>query len=138
MSDTRDSLKDTVTLCRIPFEVWTKDTSWLRGPVPGVFFYLYFVMGLYSRKIVGCGVYENEFSAHLVSVIEKAYSLVKMVGLQRSCTYGDGIPMKGVALATLCNDLEITTSHSEPRVSDDNPHIEAEFKTTKYWSGYSY
>ncbi len=50
----------------------------------------------------------------------------------------NGSPMKGVSLLELCRALKIITSHSRPRVSDDNPHIESLFRTTKYWPGYPY
>ena len=55
-----------------PNQVWVTDISWLPGPVKGLFYYLYFVMDLYSRKIVGYEVYEEESSKHLGDVVARA------------------------------------------------------------------
>ena len=122
---------------RAPLEIWVTDISWLRGPVRGVFFFLYFVMDLFSRKIVGWEVYESESSAHLARVIGRA-TLTEGGRAPVQLHSDNGSPMKGVALLDLCYQLGIVTSNSRPRVSDDNPHIEALFRTTKYWPGYPY
>ena len=55
-----------------PGEIWVTDISWLAGPVVGVFYYLYFVMDLFSRKIVGYEVYESQSSENLAKVIYRA------------------------------------------------------------------
>jgi putative transposase len=55
-----------------PNQVWVTDISWLPGPVKGLFYYLYFVMDLYSRKIVGYEVYQEEQSLHLRDVVARA------------------------------------------------------------------
>ncbi len=124
-------------LATAPLDIWVTDISWLRGPAVGVFYYLYFVMDLYSRKIVGYEVYENESSKQLARVIARA--TLKENGRAPKILHSDnGSPMKGVSLLELCYNLGITTSRSRPRVSDDNPHIESLFRTTKYWPGYPY
>lgn len=124
-------------LASAPLDIWVTDISWLRGPVVGVFFYLYFVMDLFSRKIVGYEVYENEASRHLATVVHRA--TMSEGGKAPNLLHSDnGSPMKGVSLLELCRALEIVTSYSRPRVSDDNPHIESLFRTTKYWPGYPY
>ncbi len=118
-------------------DIWVTDISWLRGPVEGAFFYLYFVMDLYSRKIVGYEVYGRESSQYLADVIQRA--TLREGGSAPKILHSDnGSPMKGTALLALCYDLGIVTTNSRPRVSDDNPHIEALFRTTKYWPGYPY
>jgi putative transposase len=120
---------------RAPLEIWVTDISWLRGPSVGVFYFLYFVMDLFSRKIVGWEVYENESSAHLARVVSRA--TIAEGGCAPIRLHSDnGSPMKGTSLLQLCYDLGIVATNSRPRVSDDNPHIEALFRTTKYWPGY--
>lgn len=120
-----------------PLQIWVTDISWLRGPAYGIFYYLYFVMDLFSRKIVGYEVYENESSRQLATVVQRA--TLNEGGRAPNILHSDnGSPMKGVSLLELCYQLGIVTSNSRPRVSDDNPHIEALFRTTKYWPGYPY
>ena len=120
-----------------PLEIWVTDISWLRGPAHGVFYYLYFVMDLYSRKIVGYEVYESESSKQLADVVMRA-TLLEGGNAPKILHSDNGSPMKGSSLLELCYNLGITTTNSRPRVSDDNPHIESLFRTTKYWPGYPY
>lgn len=120
-----------------PGEIWVTDISWLAGPVIGVFYYLYFVMDLYSRKIVGYEVYESQSSENLAKVVFRA-TLNEKFRAPDILHQDNGTPMKGTALVGLCHSLGILPSYSRPGVSDDNPHIEALFRTTKYWPGYPY
>lgn len=94
-------------------------------------------MDLFSRKIVGSEVYQNESSQHLASVIERA-TIIEGGRAPNLLHSDNGSPMKGLSLLELCRALGISTSHSRPRVSNDNPHIESLFRTTKYWPGYPY
>nr|WP_276978540.1 integrase core domain-containing protein [Ferrimicrobium acidiphilum] len=92
---------------------------------------------LFSDQIVGYEVYENESSHQLATVVQR--STLNEGGRAPNILHSDnGSPMKGVSLLELCYQLGIVTSNSRPRVSDDNPHIEALFRTTKYWPGYPY
>jgi transposase InsO family protein len=59
-------------VARVPNQVGTWDISWLSGPVKGLFFYLYLILDLYSRKIVGWEVYEGESAAHAAEVVHRA------------------------------------------------------------------
>lgn len=120
-----------------PGEIWVTDISWLAGPVVGVFYYLYFVMDLFSRKIVGYEVYESQSSENLAKVVHRA-TLKEGSKAPKILHQDNGSPMKGTALLGLCHSLGILPSYSRPGVSDDNPHIEALFRTTKYWPGYPY
>ncbi|WP_052607182.1 IS3 family transposase [Acidithrix ferrooxidans] len=124
-------------LANAPLEIWVTDISWLRGPVHGVFYYLYFVMDLYSRKIVGYEVYGCESSQQLADVVVRA-TLLEGGRAPKILHSDNGSPMKGSSLLELCYKMGITTSNSRPRVSDDNPHTESLFRTTKYWPGYPY
>ena len=59
-------------MARAPNEVWTWDISWLPGPVKGLFFYLYLIVDLYSRKIVGWEVYARESAEYAAEVVRRA------------------------------------------------------------------
>ena len=120
-----------------PNQVWTTDISWLPGPVKGLFFYLYFVLDLYSRKVVGYEVYEEESSKHLADIVART-SLSGGARAPRILHSDNGSPMKGVSLLELCYQLGIVNTYSRPRVSNDNAHIEAIFKTVKYCPSYPY
>lgn len=120
-----------------PGQIWVTDISWLAGPVLEMFYYLYFVMDLYSRKIVGYEVYDCQSSQNLAQVVYRA-TLAEKSKAPKILHQDNGSPMKGSSLVGLCHSLGILPSYSRPGVSDDNPHIEALFRTTKYWPGYPY
>ena len=124
-------------LATFPLQIWVTDISWLRGPAVGVFYYLNFVMDLFSRQIVGYEVYENESSERLAAMISRA--TVREGGRAPDKLHSNnGSPMKAVALLELCYRLGIVISNSRPQTSDANSHIEALFRTTKYWLRYLY
>ena len=115
-----------------PCEVWTWDITWMPGPVAGMFFYLYLIVDIFSRKIVGWEVHDCE-SADL------AASLIRQTVLAESCLMrplvlhaDNGSPMKGATMKVTMEKLGITASYSRPRVSNDNPFSEALFRTCKY------
>ena len=115
-----------------PCEVWTWDITWMPGPVAGVFFYLYLIVDIYSRKIVGWEVHERESA-------ELAAGLIRQAVLGEGCLMrplvlhaDNGSPMKGATMKVTMEKLGITASYSRPRVSNDNPFSEALFRTCKY------
>ena len=115
-----------------PCEVWTWDITWMPGPVLGMFFYLYLIVDIFSRKIVGWEVHERE-GADLAS------ALIRQAVLSEGCITrplvlhaDNGSPMKGATMKTTMEKLGITASYSRPRVSNDNPFSEALFRTCKY------
>lgn len=115
-----------------PCEVWTWDITWMPGPVAGMFFYLYLIVDIFSRKIVGWEVHEREGA-------ELAAALIRQAVLAEGCTLrplvlhaDNGSPMKGATMKTTMEKLGITASYSRPRVSNDNPFSEALFRTCKY------
>ncbi len=119
-----------------PCQVWTWDITWLRGPVRGLFFYLYMIIDIYSRKIVGWEVYDCENS-------ENATQLIYKTLLSEACLYrplvlhsDNGSPQKGSTLRVKLETLGIAASYSRPRVSNDNPFSESLFRTCKYRLGY--
>ncbi|CAG4902086.1 IS3 family transposase [Acidithrix sp. C25] len=118
-----------------PREVWVTDISYLPGPIKGLFYYLHFIMDLYSRKIVGYEIYENESSENLATVLKRA--TLNEGSLAPSVLHSDnGSPMKGTTLVALCYLLGIAASYSRPRTSNDNAHMESMFRTVKYCASY--
>jgi transposase InsO family protein len=115
-----------------PCEVWTWDITWMPGPVAGMFFYLYLIVDIFSRKIVGWEVHERE-SADLAAVLIRQAVLAEGCTLRPLVLHADnGSPMKGATMKTTLEKLGITASYSRPRVSNDNPFSEALFRTCKY------
>lgn len=119
-------------LASAPCEVWTWDITWMPGPVAGMFFYLYLIVDIFSRKIVGWEVHERE-SADLAAVLIRQAVLAEGCFMQPLVLHADnGSPMKGATMKTTMEKLGITASYSRPRVSNDNPFSEALFRTCKY------
>ncbi len=115
-----------------PCEVWTWDITWMPGPITGMFFYLYLIVDIFSRKIVGWEVHERE-SADLAAVLIRQAVLAEGCTLRPLVLHADnGSPMKGATMKVTMEKLGITASYSRPRVSNDNPFSEALFRTCKY------
>lgn len=117
-----------------PKEVWMWDITYLNGPVKGIFFYLYMIIDLFSRTIVGWEIWEEE-SAENASVLMKKTYLKEGVGHNENplVVHSDnGSPMKAATMLATLYNLGITPSRSRPRVSNDNPYIESLFRTLKY------
>ncbi len=111
-------------------QLWSWDISYLRSPITGQYFYLYLVLDVWSRKIVGHAVQEVECS-ELASVwLEETF---RKEGRPRSLVIhqDNGAPMKGATLQATLDRLEIGKSYSRPHVSDDNPYSESLFGTAK-------
>lgn len=123
-------------VARAPNEVWTWDISWLPGPVKGRFFYLYLILDLYSRKIVGWEVYEGESAAYAAEVVRRAVLAEGCLDHPLVLHADNGSPMKGETLLATLSRLGIATSYSRPRTSNDNPYSEALFRTCKYCPAY--
>ena len=123
-------------VARAPNEVWTWDISWLPGPVKGLFFYLYLIVDLYSRKIVGWEVYARESAEYAAEVVRRAVLAEGCVDQPLVLHADNGSPMKGETLLETLYRLGIATSYSRPRTSNDNPYSEALFRTCKYCPAY--
>jgi putative transposase len=115
-----------------PCEVWSWDITWLPGPVRGLFYYLYLILDIYSRKIVGWEVYEREASEHASAVVRRAVLSEHCLGQPLVLHADNGSPQKGSMLLATLEALGVQPSYSRPRVSDDNPFSEAIFRTCKY------
>ncbi|WP_246055089.1 IS3 family transposase [Paracoccus gahaiensis] len=115
-----------------PCKVWSWDITWMPGPVAGMFFYLYLIVDIFSRKIVGWEVHERE-SADQAAVLIRQAVMAEGCTLRPLVLHADnGSPMKGATMKTTLEKLGITASYSRPRVSNDNPFSEALFRTCKY------
>lgn len=115
-----------------PKQIWSWDITYLRSPVRGLFFYLYMVVDIWSRKVVGFEVHESEDNRLSSRLISKA-ALQEQVDVDTLTLHSDnGGPMKGSTMLATLERLGIAASFSRPRVSDDNPFSEALFRTLKY------
>lgn len=119
-----------------PNLVWAWDITKLRGPTKGVGYFLYTIIDIYSRCVVGWSIHEVESETHARLLITEA---CRRHGVRRDqlVIHADrGSPMIAGTVAELMNELGVTKSHSRPRVSNDNPFIESHFKTLKYRPNY--
>jgi putative transposase len=115
-----------------PNRVWSWDITKLRGPVKGVWYHLYTVLDIFSRYVVGHLVAEREDGAVAEALIADAATREGVNRDQLTIHADRGGAMTCKTVAQLLSDLRITRSHSRPKTSNDNPYIEASFKTLKY------
>ena len=114
-----------------PNQVYSWDITYLRTTVRGAFYYLYLVVDVYSRRIVGWDVHEQESSELAAALMRRIVSEAgQPEGLKLHSD--NGAPMKGNTLLATLQSLGVVPSFSRPRVSDDNPFSEALFRTLKY------
>jgi len=113
-------------------EVWSWDISKLKGPAKWTYFYLYVILDIYSRYVVGWMVAHRE-SAKLAEKLIKETCLKQGINKDQLTLHADrGSSMKSKCVALLLSDLGVTKTHSRPHVSNDNPFSESQFKTLKY------
>ncbi|MBG6219102.1 transposase InsO family protein [Arthrobacter sp. CAN_A6] len=112
-----------------PGQVFTWDITKLAGPVRGKYFDCYMMVDIHSRFIVGAHVHATESG---VLAVEMMKGIFGIHGIPQVVHADRGTSMTSKTVAALLSDLEVTRSHSRPRVSNDNPYSEALFKTLKY------
>ena len=115
-----------------PNQVWTWDISRLPGPTIRTWFYLYIVIDIYSRAIVGWAVDSVESDKVARRMIRAACARQGIPPEQLTIHSDRGAQMTSNSMAELLEELGVTRSLSRPRVSNDNPYSEANFKTAKY------
>jgi putative transposase len=121
-----------------PNQVWSWDITYLQTWVRGLFFYLYMIVDIFSRKIVGWDVHPAENGSHAAILVHKAV-LSEGCMLNPPVLHSDnGSPQKAFTLRAKLESLGVTASYSRPHVSDDNPYSEALFRTVKYRPDYAY
>lgn len=114
-----------------PDQVWSWDVTKLKGPDRGVYYDLFVMLDIYSRKTVHWTVAASETAQLAAAFIEDAFKANG--GVIPQVVHADrGTSMTSKPVAQLLADLNIVRSHSRPRVSNDNPYSEAQFKTLKY------
>ena len=119
-----------------PNEVWSWDITKLRGPVKWTYFYLYVILDIFSRYVVGWMVAPRETAGLAQKLIRESCKKQAIDPGQLTIHADRGSPMIAKTTAQLFVTLGINKSHSRPHVSDDNPYSESQFKTLKYCPGF--
>jgi len=119
-------------LATAPNQVWSWDITKLLGPVKWTYFYLYVLLDVYSRYVVGWMVAYREQATLAERLIGETATKQGVAAGQLTLHADRGSSMTSKPVAFLLADLGITKTHSRPHVSNDNPYSEAQFKTLKY------
>jgi putative transposase len=123
-------------IARKPNTVWCWDITYLRAPVRGTFYYLYMLEDLYSRRIIGRDVLEQESAGEAGRLVERTCNEHEVDSSKLHLHSDNGGPMKGATMLATLQRLDVVASFSRPRVSDDKPYAEALFRTLKYRPGF--
>ena len=130
----RQSRPPTTHVATAPRELWCWDMTFLPAEVSGRWFYLYLILDVYSRKIVGFEVHDSDdadHAAHLVKRTALAEGIHAMT--TKPVLHGDnGSTLKATTVLAMLHWLGVKPSYSRPRVSDDNAFVESLFRTAKY------
>jgi putative transposase len=119
-------------LATAPKQLWSWDITKLRGPVKGSHYYLYVIIDVFSRYVVGWMIAESELASLAQELIAESCASQGIQPDQLTIHADNGSPMQAHSVAQLMADLGVNKSHSRPHVSNDNPFSEAQFKTLKY------
>jgi putative transposase len=119
-----------------PNQLWSWDITKLKGPAKWTYYYLYVILDVFSRYVVGWMIAERE-TASLAQELIAASCTKQGIQPEQLTLHADrGSSMRSKSLALLLADLGVTKTHSRPYVSNDNPYSEAQFKTLKYRPDY--
>jgi len=113
-------------------QVWSWDITKLKGPVKWTYYYLYVILDIFSRYVVGWMIAHQELAVLAKQLIADTCEKQGIESDQLIIHSDRGPSMKSKPVAMLLSDLGVTKSHSRPHVSNDNPYSEAQFKTLKY------
>lgn len=130
----RKSKPPTTHVATAPNQVWCWDMTYLPAVVAGCWFYLYLILDLYSRKIVGWEVHTTDSADHAAHLVRRT-ALAESIHSQETSPvlHGDnGATLKATTVLAMLHWLGIKPSYSRPRVSNDNAYAEALFRTAKY------
>lgn len=119
-------------LATAPNQLWSWDITKLLGPAKWTYFYLYVILDVFSRYVVGWMVAHRESAALAKRLIQASGERQGIQQSQLTLHADRGSSMTSKSVALLLADLGITKTHSRPHVSNDNPYSEAYFKTLKY------
>jgi len=117
-----------------PGELWCWDMTYLPTDITGRWFYLYLILDIYSRKIVGWEVHDTDDADHAARVVQRAALAEGIAANQtKPVLHGDnGATLKATTVLAMLHWLGIKPSYSRPRVSNDNAFAESAFRTAKY------
>jgi putative transposase len=115
-----------------PNELWSWDITKLLGPTKWTYFYLYVLLDVFSRYVVGWLLAQRESARLAEKLIGESCERQEIVPGQLTVHADRGAAMTSKPVALLLADLGVTKSHSRPHVSNDNPYSESQFKTLKY------
>lgn len=130
----RKSRPPTTHVAMAPNQVWCWDMTFLPSSVVGCWFYLYLILDLYSRKIIGWEVHASDSADHAAHLVRRT-ALAESIHAEQTkpVLHGDnGSTLKATTVLAMLQWLGIPPSYSRPRVSDDNAYAEALFRTAKY------
>ena len=113
-------------------ELWSWDITKLKGPAKWVYYYLYVILDVFSRYVVGWMVAERESAALAERLIEETCERQGIARGQLTLHADRGSSMRSKTVALLLADLGVTKTHSRPYTATDNPFSEAQFRTMKY------
>jgi len=119
-------------LATAPNELWSWDITKLLGPAKWTYFYLYVILDVFSRYVVGWMVAHRESAEMARKLIEDTCRKQQIEAGQLTIHADRGSSMTSKPVAFLLADLGVTKTHSRPHVSDDNPYSESQFRTMKY------
>ena len=119
-----------------PNQVWAWDITYLPAGVRGTFWYLYAILDVWSRKVVGWAVHDVQSDALAAELVDAACAREGVARGQLALHADNGGAMKGKTMLVKLEQLGVLPSFSRPRVSDDNPFPEALFRTLKYRPAY--
>jgi len=119
-------------LATAPNQLWSWDITKLRGPVKWNYFYLYVILDVFSRYVVGWMIAPREAAVLATKLIEETCEK-HLIQPDKLTIHADrGSSMRSKPVAFLLADLSITKTHSRPYTSNDNPYSESQFRTMKY------
>jgi putative transposase len=123
-------------LASAPNQVWSWDITKLLGPATWTYFYLFVILDIYSRYVVGWTVQHQETAPLAERLIAETLKKQQIPRDQLTIHADRGSAMRSKPVAFLLSDLGVTKTHSRPYTSTDNPYSEAHFKTLKYRPGF--
>ena len=119
-----------------PNELWSWDITKLLGPATWTYYYLYVVMDVFSRYVVGWMVAHAEQAVLAERLLAETTAKQQILPGTLTVHADRGSSMTSKPVAFLLADLGVTKTHSRPHVSNDNPYSESQFKTLKYRPGF--
>ena len=115
-----------------PNQVWSWDITYLRSAVAGIYYYLYLIVDVWSRKIVGWEIAEEQSMEISAALIQRVCEAENVPRRTLALHADNGGPMKGATMLVTLQHLGIVPSFSRPSCSNDNPYSESLFRTLKY------